>query len=317
MRPKFQRLRWLAAVAVLLTGMASSAWGASPKKTRVAVLDVKCSGGVDLKAVEGLSSLISSEAAGRRDLQVTNGADLSAALGFDRQKRMLGCSDTSCLAEIAGALGVDFLLYSEVSKVGKTFLLSMSLLDAASAKARGRLTRKATSLDALIDLAAASTLELLKEIPVAAAPPAAVASAAAPPSPQPPALTTAPVQAPPPEAAPAVTAAALSSSRGTWAWATGVGGGALLAGGAVLGVLALRKLDEEKLAGQEGRLDDYSRAKSSAQTLGRAGDILGAVGLVGLGTGIYLGLTGDAQPPLSLQLVPSRGGALASVQGAF
>src|SRR5262245_60639309 len=45
-------------------------------------------------------------------VSVTTPAQISAVLGVERQKQLLGCSDSSesCSAELAGALGVEALI---------------------------------------------------------------------------------------------------------------------------------------------------------------------------------------------------------------
>jgi len=98
------------------------------KAVRIAVLDVQATGAGDRKTVEGLSPLLASEVARRPGLTVVAGSDLRALVGFERQKQLLGCTEGSCLTEIAGALGVAYLVSSECSKVGSTWLLSLALL---------------------------------------------------------------------------------------------------------------------------------------------------------------------------------------------
>jgi len=145
---------------------------ARPRAIRIAVLDVQASGAGDRKTVEGLSSLLASEVARRPELSVVAGSDLRALIGFERQKQLLGCTEASCLTEIAGALGVSYLVSSECSKVGSTWLLSLSLLDAGKAVALKRLTRRAYSDDSLVDEASAAVDELLTALPgVAPLPP--------------------------------------------------------------------------------------------------------------------------------------------------
>ncbi len=136
-----------------------------PRKVRIAVLDVQYAGAGDRKTVEGLSALLASEVARRPNLIVIAGSDLRALVGFERQKALLGCTESSCIAELAGALGVAYLVSSEVSKVGSTWLLSLTLLDANRAMAQGRLTRKAYSDDQLVDESSNAVDELLGALP--------------------------------------------------------------------------------------------------------------------------------------------------------
>jgi TolB-like protein len=142
----------------------------APRKVRIAVLDVQYAGAGDRKTVEGLSALLASEVARRPNLTVIAGSDLRALVGFERQKALLGCTESSCITELAGALGVAYLVSSEVSKVGSTWLLSLTLLDANKAMAQGRLTRKAYSDDQLVDETSNAVDELLKALPGAGTP---------------------------------------------------------------------------------------------------------------------------------------------------
>jgi hypothetical protein len=63
-------------------------------------------------------------------VRVTTPKDMAALLGIEKQKQLLGCSDqsSSCMAELAGALGADGLITGQVAKVGKRFQLNLKVL---------------------------------------------------------------------------------------------------------------------------------------------------------------------------------------------
>src|SRR5438270_852941 len=67
---------------------------------------------------------------------VTTQSDMLAALGLERQRTLLGCSEESstCVAELAGALGVDGILTGQVAMVGKRYQLDVKILAANGAK---------------------------------------------------------------------------------------------------------------------------------------------------------------------------------------
>jgi len=189
--PQGQQAAPAAAQAPRAAQPAAAPAEARARKLRIAVLDVQLTGAGDRKTVEGLSPLLASEVARRPGLTVVAGSDLRALVGFERQKQLLGCTEGSCLTEIAGALGVGYLVASECSKVGNTWLLSLSLLDAGKAVALKRLTRRAYSDDGLVDEAVRAVDELLVALPEAGAagpafvplPPPPAASAPSAPSP--------------------------------------------------------------------------------------------------------------------------------------
>lgn len=66
-------------------------------------------------------------------LAVTTSAQVAATLGLERQKQLLGCADSSCLTELAGALGVDVLLTGSLARLGERLQLDAKLVSATDA----------------------------------------------------------------------------------------------------------------------------------------------------------------------------------------
>lgn len=64
-----------------------------------------------------------------RGFDVVSSTDIAAALGLERQKQLVGCTDSNCLAEIGGALGVDFMVLSQVGGLDNDTLLVLKLID--------------------------------------------------------------------------------------------------------------------------------------------------------------------------------------------
>lgn len=69
---------------------------------------------------------------------VITAADISAMLGLERMKDVVGCTDVSCAAEIGGALGVDHLLVGAASLLGDEVLVSLTLIDSRRSRVIGR-----------------------------------------------------------------------------------------------------------------------------------------------------------------------------------
>ena len=63
-------------------------------------------------------------------VRVTTPRDVASILGVERQKQLLGCADaqTSCLAELAGALGAEGIITGEIALVGKVYQLTIKVL---------------------------------------------------------------------------------------------------------------------------------------------------------------------------------------------
>src|SRR4051794_21934292 len=74
--------------------------------------------GVAETDLRGLGSVVLGAVSAYPDAQVISESDIGALLGLERQKLMVGCDDDACLAQIGGALGVEYLLTSEASRVG-------------------------------------------------------------------------------------------------------------------------------------------------------------------------------------------------------
>ena len=96
--------------------------------------------------------------------RATTARSTGALLSLDRQKQMLGCSETSCLAEIAAALGVDGIVTGDVAKVGSSFQLSVRVLSAKDSTLLAAQSERAGSEEGLVDLVA----PLARDIVVAA-----------------------------------------------------------------------------------------------------------------------------------------------------
>jgi hypothetical protein len=66
-------------------------------------------------------------------LTVRTARDVSQVLGLERQRQLLGCSDdSSCMTEIAGALGVDALVVGDIGQVGSRYTISVRVVSARS-----------------------------------------------------------------------------------------------------------------------------------------------------------------------------------------
>lgn len=112
-----------------------SAFSAAPKQ--LAVLEFQVDGGADPVIGKQLTARIAETIGKRGGYGVIAPDDIRAMLEQEAQKQLLGCSDDGCLAEIAGALGVDALVSGRVSKLEAGFAISLSLVDPRASRALG------------------------------------------------------------------------------------------------------------------------------------------------------------------------------------
>lgn len=84
--------------------------------------------------------------------RITSARDLQTLLGLERQKQLLGCeSNTSCLAELAGALGVDYLLSGSVVRSESGYLANLRVLATRDGRAVAKASTRLKTEEALLD----------------------------------------------------------------------------------------------------------------------------------------------------------------------
>lgn len=132
-------------VAILL---AATALGSSPadgmkKKPTVAILTLEPAVGVSAATARVLTDHLVEEVRTAKTFSlVTSSQEVESLLGFERQKQLADCSEISCMAELAGALGVEFILVGSLSKLGLSYLMNIKLLDVRTARTLSSLSKR-------------------------------------------------------------------------------------------------------------------------------------------------------------------------------
>ena len=85
------------------------------------------------------------------DLVVVTSRDISQVLGMERQRELLGCGSSSCVAELAGALGADAMLSGTVAKSERSITLVIRAIRANDASELVSATVRADNEDELQD----------------------------------------------------------------------------------------------------------------------------------------------------------------------
>ena len=239
--------------------------------TSIAVLDVRIGAGVDPGLGPYLAQVLAQEVEARTHAAPLVSADVTAMLGFERNKRMLGCGDEDmqCLAEITGALGVQQVLASSLAIAGGRYLVSLSLLDARRARPIKRTAETAPlDNDALVRVVRRSAWQVFGGVEPAAE-----------------------------IAAPAPAATGAGPSRRTWALVAGGSAVVLLGTGAVVGATALS-------AARSGN-------SATARPRAHLADILFGAALIAGGAGAYLWFFGHPAAAVAGPLPGGAGAALA------
>ena len=110
------------------------------KPTRVLLLDPKVFGlGSHVSAV--MAALLSAELHKVKNLSVVGGGDIDAAIDTEKKKDLIGCDSTSCLTEIAGALGANLVVHGSIGMIGTHYVVTVSLFDTKTTAARARFSK--------------------------------------------------------------------------------------------------------------------------------------------------------------------------------
>jgi hypothetical protein len=174
---------------------------------------------------QAIESLVAVELAQYDRYEVLTSTDLRKAVALEGEKQAAGCDDDSCLAEIAGALGAELVVFGEVTKLGDGLLITLNLFEATTAKSAGRVSIEAPTDKVL-------TFEVKRGVMKLLEPKTGV---------------------PPPPPAPAEPAAVSASSTGllSTAWLVGLvgAGGAIVVGGVAFDLLSPTSMDKRWDAG--------------------------------------------------------------------
>ncbi len=134
-------------------------------KPDLAMMDMKAVHGVEdsLAAVLNESFLVALKNSGQFG-SVVGGSDLRAMLDLEQQKQALGCGDDGCLAELGGALGVPYLFYTSLAKVGSRYVMHYKVMAVEEAKVVVRGMKTAGDADGLLGMPQTLVDEAMKSM---------------------------------------------------------------------------------------------------------------------------------------------------------
>ena len=156
--------RPLLALAVLACACAAPTLASAQGRVPIAVMDLS-GRGVDEAAAAALTTEVSNTLSQLRVFQVITREDIKRMLQLEQTRQQCtGDVDAACMAEIGGALGVDYLVYGDVSKIAEVYSVSLVLLDISRAQAANRASRKITEAGLLLSEAAQATKLLVQPL---------------------------------------------------------------------------------------------------------------------------------------------------------
>jgi hypothetical protein len=134
------------AVTCVLLLSSALAWAEKP---RLVVLDLTPGGGADPAVVNGFTEAMATTISKAGYFDVQSSRDVQQLLGVERQRQLLGCSDGTCMTELAGAINARFVLSGSLVKLGDAWQLTLTTLDSQKSQPIGRATRIAKELPTL------------------------------------------------------------------------------------------------------------------------------------------------------------------------
>ncbi|MBI5525843.1 MAG: hypothetical protein HY897_05870 [Deltaproteobacteria bacterium] len=106
----------------------------------IMVLNVRPQGKGLAETAGVLTDLVLQDMHDLKRFRVIGQKDVNQMLSIEQQKQLAGCSDTSCLVEIAGAMGTRYTIDGSLGAVGTASVLSLTLVDVSRAEVLAKKT---------------------------------------------------------------------------------------------------------------------------------------------------------------------------------
>lgn len=121
---------------------------------------------LDAKAADLYADYFAQHLASAGGIRVTTKTEVASLLGLERQKEMLGCADvnTSCLAELSGALGVEGVVVGSLGKLGSEYVSTLKIVSAKDGHILADASTRARDESELLDWMAKTATVMAKSV---------------------------------------------------------------------------------------------------------------------------------------------------------
>ncbi|MBI3179973.1 MAG: PEGA domain-containing protein [Deltaproteobacteria bacterium] len=113
-------------------------------KLSVAILDLRHSQGLDAQLARSLTDVIPQALDEMGAFKSISMQEIKQMLALEQTKQLLGCDDVSCLAELGGALGTEYMISGSVAVAGGGYLVQLQLANVPRASVENRVSRDYT-----------------------------------------------------------------------------------------------------------------------------------------------------------------------------
>ncbi len=151
----------IALALFLLAQAPTTPTNAAPTK----VLVLELTGEVSPTTLRLLSDAVAAELATQPDLQVLSSEDVRRALDVEAERQLLSCNASSCMAEIASALGASTTVYGSAGKVGTHTVVTLNAFDAQKGQSVGKEVVDVDNDGALLPGVRAAALRVMGRAP--------------------------------------------------------------------------------------------------------------------------------------------------------
>jgi MYXO-CTERM domain-containing protein len=119
-----------AAGALLLLALPALAMAGPKVSARTAVLDLTADQGVEGRVARVATDTLVAELQARAGVPIITERDVRTSMSFE-QRKAVACNnrDEDCLADVGGALGVDFIIFGSIAKLDDTYVVSVAAFD--------------------------------------------------------------------------------------------------------------------------------------------------------------------------------------------
>jgi hypothetical protein len=123
------------------TPRVTSAAGSAPAHlngTKIAVLPSQLEKSAKGQVPELFNDYVMAAVQEAGDFEVIGQEDINTLIGFENQKDLIDCSDTSCIADIGNALGVDRIMAVKVARLQTDWVITAKIINIKAARVESR-----------------------------------------------------------------------------------------------------------------------------------------------------------------------------------
>ncbi len=123
---------------------------AAPPRTRTLVLKPEAAA-EDQEVARAVESLVAVTVARIQALDVLAAKDVTQMLELEATRAEAGCkSSESCVAELAGAIGAELVVFGDITRLGKLSVLTLNLFDSRAGRSLGRVSVQVRDSEQLV-----------------------------------------------------------------------------------------------------------------------------------------------------------------------